>query len=129
MSRLFILAALLVITAVALDVVPRPKNCAVGTTYPKDCNTCTCGATIAADKCSKFDCDKVKASTTPRTPSSSRPGICPTKVTPRPGIDDCSKRNQTSICKVDVDCPGAKKCCENGCKVFLCRNAIYPNTP
>lgn len=41
-----------------------------------------------------------------KAPSQTRPGVCPTKVTPRPGIDDCSNRNQSSVCKVDKDCPG-----------------------
>lgn len=42
------------------------EKCPAGTTYAKDCNTCTCGATPAADKCSKFDCSKNKGPTTTR---------------------------------------------------------------
>ncbi|CAL8078896.1 unnamed protein product [Orchesella dallaii] len=127
--RLFIFATVLVVAVHCAETSTRPKNCAAGTTYKKDCNVCTCAADPKKDKCGNVDCNRSGSSSTTRAPSSSRPGICPTKVTPAPGSNSCKTRTQTSTCTVDKDCPAAKKCCENGCAVKLCRNAIYPNTP
>jgi len=128
LARLFIFSAFFCVTVFAAATrTSRPSSCAVGTTYMKECNTCTCGKTASEDKCSKIDCSR--QNTSPRPSSADRPGTCPTRVTPPPGNTDCAKRTEKSSCTVDKDCPQAKKCCPATCNgVYNCRNAIYNYT-
>jgi len=131
--RLCVVSAFLLVVTLAAELpATRPKNCTPGTQYKKSCNTCTCDANEKKDKCSLIDCNRntrTRSSTTKRPPSTARPGVCPTIATPPPGNNDCAKRTQTDQCKLDKDCPAAKRCCKNGCGTFLCRNAIYKNSP
>jgi len=119
MSKILLISVCLFVVALAAETSTRPKNCTPGTTYKKDCNTCTCAAN-GKDACSQIDCSRQPPTSAPST--GVRPGDCPKAV---PGTADCEKRNNQGLCTVDKDCPGAKKCCVDGCGKHSCRQADY----
>jgi len=124
-QKLLVACVCVFVLSLAVDVSSRPKNCAAGTTYKKDCNTCTCAAD-GKDKCGNVDCSRTGSTAKPA--NGGRPGDCP-KLVPEPaGSGICANRKKESECVKDTDCGQAKKCCIDGCNKWLCRAAVYNYT-